>query len=177
MMGAFIIPVLMTLLVLALIPKGNAIYVDMDGTLYKWNTNATVEDTHKPGFFENSTPDRKTVAATKLLVFLGFDVRILSAAYDETAIEEKKRALKKCGLSNIPAVFVKYGDRKGDYVDEKGSVLLDDYTKNLREWGGTPIKYYNGVNGTRGTYCGASVSYEMSPVKIAATIAKIANKT
>ena len=160
--------------ILFFLPKGNIVYVDMDGTLFLWNTKATIADTHVPGFFENSTPDKKAVAAVRILIFFGFRVQILSAAYDDRAIIEKKNALKKLRLHNVPAIFVKYGDSKNDYVDTEGAVLVDDYTKNLKEWKGIPIKYYNGVNGTKGTYKGRYVSRQMNPARIAFRIMKAA---
>ena len=56
-------------------------------------------------------------------------------------------------------------------------VLVDDYTKNLKEWPvfgdakfGRAVKLLNGINGTNGTWTGISVSRFFTPKSIADVI-------
>ena len=130
------------------------IYIDMDGTLVKWR-NVSVEETKKEGFFFSGQEEEGLVAAVRALKDAGFDVRILSACYNNRARAEKIAWLYKHGLSDLPMVFVPYGARKSDYDEDKGNVLLDDYSENLREWeasGGKAIKFKTPMNGKNGTW-------------------------
>ena len=59
-------------------------------------------------------------------------------------------------------------------------VLVDDYTKNLKEWPvfgdakfGRAVKLLNGINGTNGTWTGISVSRFFTPKSIADVILKV----
>ena len=59
-------------------------------------------------------------------------------------------------------------------------VLVDDYTKNLKEWPvfgdakfGRAVKLLNGINGNNGTWTGISVSRFFSPDSIAKAILNV----
>ncbi len=126
------------------------IYVDMDGVLATWSEEASEEETHTRGYFLSRPADVTAVEFVKTLCKNGYDVRILSAVYqDDHSAKEKEQWLLSHGL-DIPHVFVPYGDSKGDYLTDtsKIRVLIDDYNKNLKEWEkvGLPIKYFNGIN-------------------------------
>ena len=59
------------------------------------------------------------------------------------------------------------------------NVLLDDYSRNLHEWkaeGNIGCKFYNGINGTHGTWNGYSVSSWMTAEQITAVITDIVRK-
>lgn len=157
------------------------VFVDLDGVLARWNAEASVEDTYAPGFFLTREPEPEAIAAVRLMREMGLDVYILSCAYQNGLAEPEKDAwLAMVGLSDIPRIFVPYGKRKSDYVGAADvSVLLDDYSKNLHEWkakGKVGCKFYNGINGTHGTWDGYSVSCGMTAEQIAAVITAIVRK-
>ena len=158
--------------------KSVKIFVDLDGVLAKWDAKASVEDTYAPGFFLTREPEPEAIAAVKLMLEKGLDIYILTCAYQNGLAEPEKDAwLAMVGLSDIPRIFVPYGKRKSDYVcTADASVLIDDYSKNLHEWraeGNIGCKFYNGINGTYGTWDGYSVSCGMSAEQIAEVITAI----
>lgn len=136
------------------------IYVDMDGVLAKWNLNASLEDTYKKGYFLAREPEPNIIDAVKRLSMVGYDVSILSSAYSVRACWEKQQWLQSKGLGFLPTLFVPYGDKKADYVDEDNAILIDDFGKNLLEWNGIPVKFYNGINGHGGTKYEFSIRYD-----------------
>lgn len=155
------------------------IYCDMDGVLAKWNTSASLEDTYEPGYFREREADESALRLIRLLVEHGCPVTILSSAYVEgTARKDKRDWLIANGLGDLPYVFVPYGKPKGDYIEEKG-VLLDDFSHNLHDWEQTPgmvgVKYYNGINGTKGSWTGYSVDHRMPPEKMYVVVSAVAN--
>ena len=154
------------------------VFVDLDGVLARWNAEASVEDTFTPGFFLTREPEPEAIAAVRLMREKGLDVYILSCVYQNGLAEPEKDVwLAKAGLSDIPRIFVPYGKRKSDYAGTADvSVLLDDYSRNLHEWkaeGNIGCKFYNGINGTHGTWDGYSVSCNMTAEEIAAEITAI----
>lgn len=152
------------------------IYIDMDGVLAKWNSKATVADTHKPGYFLNREEEPGIKDLIRYLTVKGYEVRILTAAYkDGTARTDKSRWLEDHGI-DVPVIFVPYGQNKADYATDKQNFLIDDYSKNLREWesaGNIGIKYYNGINGNFGTWHGHSISHLMDAQKLCTIIENI----
>lgn len=150
------------------------IYVDMDGVLAKWNPSASAEEVAARGYFLEREVDKNITLAVLLLRYeYGYDVRVLSAAYTVRACWEKRQWLDNHGLSDIEAVFVPYGEPKSDYVDAENSVLIDDFGKNLAEWTGIAIKYYNGINGHGGTHYKYAVNFYTQPGKIAEYISRV----
>lgn len=136
------------------------LYIDMDGVLAVWDKNATMEDTKRPGYFRARACQENMAQALRELSDLRVPIAILSAVYrDGTAAEDKKAWLADHGLGEIPRIFVPYGSRKKDFAGP--GILVDDYTRNLREWaaeGWPAVKFRNQVNGTRGTWTGLAVS-------------------
>ena len=148
------------------------IFVDMDGTLAKWN-NVEFEQLFERGYYRNLEPSNDILIDVNRLIHEGKDVYILSCVLPESkyALEEKKEWLKEY-VPDLPEdkyIFVPYGQNKADYLKKHYSpitnsdYLVDDYTKNLQEWkdyGGVGIKYLNGINHTRGTWKGLMVHEE-----------------
>lgn len=148
------------------------IFVDMDGTLAKWN-NVEFEQLFEEGYYRNLEPNNDILIDVNRLIHEGKDVYILSCVLPESkyALEEKKEWLKEY-VPDLPEdkyIFVPYGQNKADYLKKHYSpitnsdYLVDDYTKNLQEWkdyGGVGIKYLNGINHTRGTWKGLMVHEE-----------------
>lgn len=145
-------------------------FVDMDGTLAKWN-NVEFEQLFEQGYYRNLEPNEDILIDLNWLIEQGEDVYILSCVLPESkyALDEKKEWLKQYvpALSEEKYIFVPYGENKADYLKEHYSpitnkdYLIDDYTKNLIEWkeyGGMGVKYINGINHTRGTWDGLMIN-------------------
>lgn len=143
------------------------IFVDMDGTLAKWN-NVEFEQLYEEGYYRNLEPNQKLVDEVNSLIRQGEDVYILSCylSDSEFALKEKKEWCKEHlpELSDNKYIFVPFGESKAKVFDKRGlspitnhDYLIDDYTKNLLEWkemGGIGVKYLNGINNTKGTWRG-----------------------
>lgn len=153
------------------------LFIDMDGTLAEWQEGTPFEIVCENGYAANLPVNGNMVDATKSLVKLchkkGVEVFILSAVLDLShSIPDKDKWLDNV----LPGVFdtehrlyVPYGMNKAEFVMQKLDAnknsaflsqcyLLDDYSKNIREWtevGGKAIKVFNGVNGRSGTFYGA----------------------
>ncbi len=135
------------------------IYIDQDGVLAKFSLTATIPETHEEGFFLSREPEWKMIHLVKKLIARGFYVCVLSAAYrNRYAPVEKSKWIDIYLNKNVNRIFVPYGDSKSDYIScNDGSILIDDYSENLRAWeesGGMAVKFYNGINGTKGTWKG-----------------------
>lgn len=139
------------------------IFVDMDGTLAKWNDVAT-EVLYEKGYYANLEPNYNLLNEIKRLINNGEDIYILSSFLPDSkyALIEKNEWLNRY-LPEIPEekrVFVRYNDNKNEYISNgitSTDYLIDDYTKNLIDWknaGGTGIKYLNGINHTNKTWDG-----------------------
>ena len=121
-------------------------FIDMDGVLCKWDSNASVEETFSAGYFLNREPDEKIINLIKDLRDDGKSVSILSSVYENgICAAEKAIWLSKNGLGKIPQIFVPYGQRKEDYVNKEDfNVLLDDFTDNLLSYGYGELKKSGG---------------------------------
>ena len=155
------------------------IYVDMDGCLAKWRTDASVEDTFKPDYFANLELEPKLKELIQMLRNSHEDVALLSSVYQEgTAKRDKLRFLDKHDMLDVPVVFVPYGEDKSKYVRSAFNVLIDDFSQNLRDWenaGYTGIKYYNGINGNHGTWEGYSINHKMPADKMFVVVQAVMN--
>ena len=150
------------------------IFVDMDGTLAKWN-NVEFEELFEEGYYRNLEPNENILNEVNHLIRQGEDVYILSAYLTESDYAKKeKQEWVKQHLPQLPQekqIFVPYGTNKAEYLKEHYSpitnqdYLIDDYTKNLLEWkefGGIGVKYLNGINHTKATWQGLMI-YEKTP--------------
>lgn len=145
------------------------LYFDMDGVLAKWNPNDSTEDTFQKGYFLNREPDLLMIGLANIMnATPDINVAILSAVYDNKyALEEKKQWLANQGLQDIPLINTPIGHDKADYVDKSvKSFLIDDFSENLHRWESHPnfigIKYFNGINGTNGTWNKNCLTFTMS---------------
>ena len=149
------------------------LFVDMDGTLAKWN-NVAFEQLFEKGYYRNLEPNKRLLTDVKYLIEKGIDVYVLSSYLTDSkyALSEKKEWLNE-HLPELPKenqLFVPYGESKAEFFKNNNlspitsqDFLLDDYTVNLtdwKEWGGTGIKCLNGINHTNKTWEGRIYALE-----------------
>ena len=127
------------------------IFLDMDGTLARFNVrNALERFENEKGFFANLLA-YKGIENINEMVKNG-NVYIISASPNMYADMDKKVWLKKYipNLKNEYILLCRNGQNKAKFIEnklgikiDKNCYLLDDYTKNLIEWeevGGIGIK-------------------------------------
>lgn len=127
------------------------IFLDLDGTLAKFNVRNALERFDKEvGFFANLGA-YKGIDIVDKLARLG-NIYIISASPNEQADKDKMQWIEKY-LPNVPQeniTLCRLGENKARIIEnkynfkiDKNCYLLDDYTKNLTEWeqvGGIGIK-------------------------------------
>lgn len=160
------------------------LFIDMDGTLAAFDTNASIEQLRSPGYFAALPALPNMPQMVQLLLESGeFDeVYILSSCLAGTnAIEEKNGWLDRV-IPQIDAehrIYPICGTNKSSYIPGgvcKTDFLLDDYSVNLHDWknaGGSGVKLLNGINGRFGSWKGAAVTYSKPPAEIAEDIISI----
>lgn len=164
------------------------VFFDMDGTLAEWKAAKEPEDLYEKDYFLSLKPYQSVVeAAWKLYESGEAEVFILSAVLADSryAISEKDAWLDEY-LSFVDVdhrLYVESSVPKRLRVPggvRMTDVLVDDYTKNLKEWPvfgdakfGRAVKLLNGINGTNGTWTGISVSRFFTPKSIADVILKV----
>ncbi len=179
------------------------LFVDMDGTLAEWRNITLKIDTDEdrakvldilneilltPGYYSSLKPHEAMIEAVKELAEMDFEIYILSCAIEKdgipSPITEKIEWLKQY-LPFIPEdhrIFVPDGKNKADYIPggiSANDFLLDDYTKNLKDFenaGGSGIKVCNYVNGSKGRWTGSSVSISYRPEEIASAVRQIVSE-
>lgn len=145
------------------------LFVDMDGTIAKWQNVEYFEKLYEEGYYLNLMPQDEAITSIKdIMKQEEYEVYILSAYLDDSkyALKEKQMWLEKYlpEVKKENHIFVKYGDEKSNYIEggvQAYDYLLDDYTPNLLDFdkqGGNAIKLMNGINHIRGTWQGAKVS-------------------
>lgn len=138
-------------------------FFDADGVLFQFDKTKTFEEVCAPGYFKTVTPVPVMLEVFRMLELMGEDVYILTKAFDDGhSREDKLFSFRQNlpGISNDRILFVSYSESKSDAVRalSKQDILIDDFTPNCKEWGGTAVKLYNGYNGTNGTWRGCSVN-------------------
>ena len=114
------------------------IYCDMDGVVADFNNepNAVERFRIEKGFFFKLKPIEVNVKAVKELARYN-EVYILTASPNPRADKDKIKWLKKympfIAKENI--IICRNGERKVDFMKSDLGILLDDYGKNLQEWG------------------------------------------
>ena len=154
------------------------IYIDMDGTIARWDWVGPDVFTSR-GYYATRPPMANMVNAVKRLCAMkGVEVYILSAVLQDDHSESDKNRWLDVQFGNlIPndhRIFVPYGESKNRYVDAEGAVLVDDYNPNLWEWDGIPVKILNGINGSSGEWSGYVVDHRSAPDAIVKTLLGIA---
>lgn len=160
------------------------LFIDMDGTLAKFQTVDTLEKLYEKGYFYNLPPNENVVEAIRNIInnHPEKEVYILSAVLSDSkyAKAEKDAWLNKY-LPEIDAehrIYPPCGDSKLAYVPggiRTTDFLLDDYTHNLILWEppAKGIKLLNGINHTRGTWQGSMLRFDKKPEQLAADIVKV----
>lgn len=160
------------------------LFVDMDGTLAVFKKIDELETLYQKGYFLNLKQNENVVAAVRQIINSRIDIEvyILSAYLSDSkyALEEKNAWLDRYlpEIDHKHRIFPPCGVNKREYV--KGGItpedyLLDDYTKNLREWDppGSAIKLLNGINHTKGTWQGEKIHYTTDSQSMAKMIIQI----
>lgn len=150
--------------------KKNRLFVDMDGTLAEWQEGTPLEEVCAPGYFAQLPPNENMTKA--MIRFWEYsrkndiEVFILSAVFDDGHSIRDKNAWLDQYVPFIDVehrIFVSCEEPKTAYINEhlggmsKSDILIDDYSKNIKEWiagGGKAIKMFNRVNGRSGAYFG-----------------------
>lgn len=150
------------------------LFIDMDGTLAEWRSEAGPEELYKRGYFASLRPYPTILHAVQDIWLaskageIDIEMFILSAYLPDAlwAKTEKliwlDRYLPEM-FDDAHRLFVPCNSSKLDYVPrgvDASDFLLDDYTLNLREWnnaGGKTIKVYNGCNGKKNPFWRSSV--------------------
>lgn len=138
------------------------LYVDLDGTLARWNKNASFEDLLKEGYFLSLEQERSLVEWINAAALRDkYSIIILSHYLSESrfALKEKKAWIWKHLPMVTRWILIPTDQEKGRFIVDmqghrlcKDDVLLDDYSKNLIDWekeGGYGIKWINAVNNSR----------------------------
>lgn len=160
--------------------KSLIIYSDFDGCPSIFNKNATMEELVTPQYYRNTRPDMTYITMIKELINAGYEVRFLSKVLSPEITKAKIEFLKEYGIE-VPFIPVPYDKDKAAYIDQnKINVLIDDFTPGLKDWekygeNFIGIKYYNGVNGTKGTWDGYSINNRMTAKKMAFTVMALAD--
>ena len=158
--------------------KQVGIYIDLDGVLAIWR-RVSIEATMKKGFFLSAKADLRILYLVRMLKDSGCKVCILSASYNKDTSKEKAQWLKQIGLGDVDYIFVPYGCNKADFIKDKNAILIDDFTNNLFSWqkkrdGLIGVKYYNGINGTKGRWYGNFITCQMTSIQMFKTITELA---
>ena len=152
------------------------LFVDMDGTVAKWEKGKTLHELCAPGYFANLEPMVNVVTAVKMMMGYGYPVFILSAVLQGCDAERDKNLWLNKHL-NVPyanRLFVPYGESKVDMLSRfayPGDMMLDDFSANLYEiaasgLGVTPVKILNGINNTKGSWKGERIDASLTPFQI-----------
>lgn len=157
------------------------IFFDLDGVLAVWQ-EVPLEEVAKEGYF-SSLPAQENVVKAFIFLEQYSDIRlyILSSVFmDGHSVSDKKIwASAHLGLPECRQLYWPYGQEKAMAIEQiggmrKSDVLVDDFSRNLHNWPGIPVKLYNGINGTKGTWEGYSVHSSMKPEILARQIYAIA---
>lgn len=144
------------------------IFFDMDGVRAKWTPVEYEERLYEKGFYRNLEADEKIRKLIDELIKKGIQTYGLSKYLSDSRYALKEKI--EWSHENNPSmddehlIWVRYEDNKSDYIPngiQRDDFLIDDYSPNLFEFeksGGQAIKFMNGINGTKGTWKGKSVS-------------------
>lgn len=135
------------------------IFVDMDGVVAKWNTEATMEEVFGKGYFRHLPPNQTMINNVESLMD-DYEVFILSKSV-YGAIEDKYEWLKEHMpfIDSEHIIFVPLACNKEDFIPafRETDVLLDDYTPNLESFRGVGVNVCNGINHEDGKRLNVSI--------------------
>lgn len=172
--------------------KKTRLFVDMDGTLAEWQEGTPLEEVCAPGYFAQLPPNENMAKA--MIRFWEYsrknniEVFILSAVFDDGHSIRDKNAWLDQYIPFIDAehrIFVSCEEPKTAYINEhlggmsESDILIDDYSKNIKEWiagGGKAIKMFNRVNGRSGAYFGPYTCSWLHPDMIVEDIKRYIQK-
>lgn len=152
--------------------RSKRLFVDLDGTLYQF-VPTPFEDLLKGHYFANLDPQQNVIDAVRKICQTRSDIEVctLGSYISDTPdpLWDKNERLN----TDLPEiewerrVFLPLSYTKAYAFDKltKNDYLLDDYTKNLKEWeaqGGTGIKLLTDINHTRETWDGSTVRFDVS---------------
>lgn len=146
------------------------VYFDLDGTLAEWKTASTMLELQQKDYFFCLKPTSLIPFANRLAKRRDIETMTLSQYLPDTyALEDKNRwcDIYTPDIDKEHRVFIPYGVGKAEFIQKTlrrpltmDDILVDDYSKNLKEWsvaGGTAIKWLNGTNGHGGTFRGGRI--------------------
>ena len=160
------------------------LFVDLDGTLYQFVPGTPFEDLLQGHYFANLTPQQNVIDAVRMICQTRSDIEVCTlGSYPSDTKDplwDKNERLNE-DLPEIEwerRVFLPLTYTKAYAFDKltKNDYLLDDYTKNLKEWeaqGGTGIKLLTDINHTRETWNGSTVRFDMQPQELMEDILSI----
>lgn len=151
----------------------------MDGTLFVFDREKTLDEVMVPGYFRDLAPIQNMVDCFhQLYNRKELDIYILSAVLPG----EHFMADKLYSISSVMpwfpqerVVFARCGEPKNTVLEslKATDILVDDLTANLKDWHGVGLKYYNGINGNNGTWNGYSIDYRTDGTHLANQISAI----
>ena len=145
------------------------IFLDLDGTLAKFNVKNALERFDKEIGFFAKLGAYKNIEEINEMAKNG-NVYVISASPNEQADKDKMIWIEKFlpNLQKENIVFCRLGENKAIIIKnqlgitiDKNTILLDDYTKNLTEWekvGGIGIKRLTSIaNNKSGRWKGLAI--------------------
>lgn len=154
------------------------LFVDMDGTLAKWEDVPYFERLLEEGYFLERPPLQNVVDAVHILQQQHPDVEvfILSACLKESLYAEaEKNAWLDRYLPEIDSshrLFPAFGEDKATAIEggiQQNDFLLDDYSQNLFLFDppATGIKLLNGINHTHESWNKSALSFHKNAQELA----------
>lgn len=152
------------------------VFFDLDGTGAVFNIGVKMENLYEKSYFFNLAPLSSVTTIRMMAKSRPEKIYILSSYLEDSdyAYAEKIAWVRK-HIPELPEshiLLVPSDFSKRDYVKfylgevSKSDILVDDYTKNLRDWEeeGTSVKFYNGINGKKGSKHKNSISESDNPI-------------
>lgn len=163
------------------------LFIDMDGTLAVFTPVDTLETLYEKGYFASLPPHENVVEGIRQFLAQkdeDTEVYVMSSVLSDSAYAlDEKQGWLDLHLPEIEAhwLFPPCGVDKSRYVPggiKETDYLLDDYSKNLHSWqaaGGTGIKLMNGINGTKGSWKGSRIAYNLPPAQFCEQLTETMN--
>ena len=163
------------------INKYPVIVFDVDGVLNDIR-DGQMQDFVRPEYFAQRPARREMLLVVLLLWCTGVDVRFITAVYNQSIIEAKRKWLAASGVGDIPVAYPLCGTPKMlAFPDLQGRhpLLVDDHTPNLFQWeqdGGVGVKFLNGHNGRGGRWQGPKIACNMPADDLAMHLRRLAER-